>query len=220
MHEFSLVKDDLIAHAQHSSYHRSINYNVLTIVCPLFLLLQNNGLCQHLCLGGTMPNKRASSQPLAPSQFDKKTKLNVIADRSRTFMRPEEVRAKLLVGHPDAIATGSCDSTCIPCAYQSVYAEQDENPPGWRPCYRFMAMGLKETHKRFFRSDTQLRWKCLYEISFGHRAKNLYFDLEQLRSSSSCTAAEEHDRECWVKVQILQSMVTEVFRNAIFHLVV
>ena len=109
MHDFS--KDDPIAHVQHSSYHCSIKYHVLTIVCPLFLLLQNNGLCQRLYLGGTMPNKRTSSQPLAPSQFDKKTKLNVIADRSRTFMRPEEVRAKLLVGHPNAIATESVSYT-------------------------------------------------------------------------------------------------------------
>ena len=135
-------------------------------------------------------------------------------------MRPEEVRAKLLVGHPDAIATRSCDSSCIPCAFQSVYAEQDENPPGWRPSYRFMAMGLRETHKDFFRNDIQLRWKCLYEINSGDRAKSLYFDLEQLRSPSSCTTAEEHNRECWVKVQILQSMVIEVFRYAIFHLAI
>lgn len=166
-----------------------------------------------------MSNNRIASQVLQPSQFDKKIKLNVIADRNCTFLRPDAVRDKMLVGHPDAIAAGSCDSTCIPFAFQSVYAEQDGDPSGWRPCYRYMAQSLHRTHKGFFRNDIHLRWKCLYEISFKDRARNLYFDLEQLRSSSSCNSTEEHDRECWLKVRVLQSMVTEVFRYATFHLI-
>ena len=167
-----------------------------------------------------MPNKRTTSQALQPSEFDNKIKLNVIVDRSRTLLHPGEVLGKLTVGHPDAIATGSADSTCIPFAFQSVYAEQDSGRTEWRPCFRYLAQSVACIHRGFFRTDIHLSCKFLYEISFKDRAKNLYFDLEQPRSSSSSMTAEEQDRECWVKVQVLQSMVTDVFRYAATHLFV
>ena len=89
MHRIS--KDVLIAHMHSTAATIAYNYHVLTIVCPLFLRQQNTGLCQLLCLGGNMPNRRTTSQALQPSEFDNKIKLNVIVDRSRTFLHPGEV---------------------------------------------------------------------------------------------------------------------------------
>lgn len=158
---------------------------------------------------------KLSKTKMQPTQFDGLTKLNVIADRECVFLQPERVRTKLLVGHPDALALPLSPNSSTPFAFQSVYFEGSGQWPGWRPCYRYMSQSLARTHSGFFRVDIHLKWKNLYEIMFHDRARHLYFDVEQPRDDASSHGLAEHDLQCWNKVQMLKSIVTEIFRCAV-----
>jgi hypothetical protein len=58
-------------------------------------------------------------------------------------------------------------------------------------------------------SRIPIKWKCLYEIIAENRARNLYLDIEESRPLG--ISRTEHDMECWLKVQLIMSMLRHGF---------
>jgi hypothetical protein len=118
----------------------------------------------------------------------------------------------------DAVtSTFKTDNLALLC-YQSVYWGLDQSEShSWHISRRFTCQSYEKMHQCLLRHDIPLRWKNLYEVLLDTKARNLYFDLEQVRPPEMPIA--EHDTFCWRKVLLLQDIILSTFRFASLNLV-